>query len=404
MKAKFLDIFMNILGVALFLLLVVVSYVKVKDFCAPEFEVVDYAERIPYEYTDDEGIRRTSEYRVAWYHENFGKAYVAAYDPSTGKYAAFKDDYAIELKKVIPPSKYSFIHRCFWGIFILLVAASAALIYFVGRYLRDILLYLFIRVVPSFTNCSYFLFTADKRTCCVKSVEKLIPRSIHRYIRKEEKRLYKKYTAEFAGLVINMLRQIALQESTKIKFRLIYNEDLVLQHVYLAGLLNYWKGKIGQDKNAASNVEYLIRLQSYTYIPVGKIGFTAQSFEHEVSVQLKKLFAEVIGCEIFNFVADTSSRAQTNEAGCLYINIKVANSSKCFTWSGNEIPTGTYIPGLEVMFEIFHYVGGEPKVLWRRYLSPECDYTAQKGCYNEKAMYRNMVAKTISLFYDTLKK
>ena len=56
------------------------------------------------------------------------------------------------------------------------------------------------------------------------------------------------------------------------------------------------------------------------------------------------------------------------------------------------------IPGIQIEFKIFHYLNGTEQVLWNKYLTPVCTYTAKDEEFASSELYKRMVNETINSF------
>lgn len=399
MKIKQIDKNIDKVLWGIFVLLVLGSLYLAYDFSAPKYEIVESDVRFPYEYVDDDGNKQQSEYQLAWYHEDFSKPQIVAYDPTTDEAVVIKDEYISEYKSIMPESKYSFIHRCFWVVFAILALISAALVYFVGGAIRDYILYLIIKRNPTFTNCAYFLYDASDRKCKVDSVRLLIGEGIGKYIDSKKEDMFKKYKPEFANLVINLLQQIRKQNSTTISFDYIYENKTISHMEYLKSLVDYWRSMIGKDESAAENLKIL----ENDLIPLNYVLLSVKTTKEDlldvVSKQLKMLFSEIMGDDVFNFQANKSN-VNSEREDAIYLKTTIENSTKYFYWGSDK---SKFYPGINVMFEIYHYVEGKKSIMWKRYLPAKCTYSAEESNFSVDSLYNTMVKDTISSFNDVLK-
>lgn len=399
MTTKKLDQILDVCLWVLFVLLVVGSFVFSRTFKAPKFEVVETSVQIPYVYSSNDGERYDSFYGLAWMHEAFSRPKVVAYDSRNGQYATIKDEYVDEYKALMPESQYPFYTRWTFAFFILLAIASGFFSYFVGGWFRDLILYMKVKSSNDFKECAYFLY--EERVGFTSDVKKLIGVNIGRYINEKSQQLYKKYNPEFANLLLQILRNVQISENTEVAYYLTYNNQTTDQAQYLRHLRSYWDSKIGQHPNAEGNVAYINELLTRTYLPVTLL-VSDTDISKTVSNQLNKLFTNILGSEVLKFESYGSHYAKTiKRPNCVFIDIIVRNHTNTFTWSGPEVSPGTKIPGLEIEFQAFHFVGGEKKVLWDRYLLPKCTYTDKEGEFASSELYKSMVLETITTFENS---
>ena len=382
----------------IFALSLVGTFFFCKSIKAPKFEIVDTPVKISYVYSSEDGERYNSYYVPVWKHERFAKPKVAVYDPKNGKNAEIKPEFVEEYKSQMPESKYPFYTRWTIAIFALIAIAAAFFVYWVGGYFRDLILYIKLKANPVFTGCAYFLY--EERVAFKDKVKKLIGKNIGSYIRNKSQELCEKYNPEFAKLLIHILETVRINEDTEIDYCLSYSNNTTDQKTYLLRLRSFWDGMIGKDNNAESNVKTINSFLEKEYIPI-KLLLDEGDIVTAVNYQLKKLFTDILGGEVLVFSGCKSTYGKINKTpGLLFIDIKVGNHYSSFTWSGNAIPAGNRIPGLEIEFKIYHYVNGEEKKLWDRYLVPVCNYSANDDQFAVSEMYKSMVLDTISTFHD----
>ena len=400
MKISSFEKFLNGVLWAVFLALATYSYFLSKDFSAPEYEVVTLDVRFPYDYIDKEGARIQSEYQLAWYHPQFKKPTIVAYDPSNDKVSTIKDEYLPEYQAIMPASQYKFIHRCFWVVFALLVIVSGIFVYFAGGFVRDNILYMYVKNTPIFENVAYFLHTESDRLACVKEVEALIPVSIDKYIAQESLIVYRKYKKEFADLIMQFLWQIRQQNSTKINFYYLFDVNVQPHHLYLSELLLNLTTTTQSYPALKDDIEMVRKACEKKYIDINLDGISANEFSGAVAIQLDKMFTDVMGTPIFTFYPKHISNANSYQTfSSIFVKVTVLNSFISFTWSGNQIPAGTYIPGLNVRLELFHYLDGKPCMLWSKTLPAQCSYTVdENSTFSKKELFQNIVRTTISTF------
>lgn len=398
---KFLD------GVlwAIFIALGIYSYFLSKDFSAPKYEVVNTDVRFPYEYINDEGARIQSEYQLAWYHPQFKKPTIVVYDPSNDKVSTIKDDYISEYQAIMPASQYKFIHRCFWVVFALLVIVCGVCVYFVGGFLRDNILYLYVKNNPIFENVAYFLHKDSERLAGVKKVEALIPVSIDRYIVQERSIIYRKYKKEFADLIMQFLEQIRQQNSTKINFYYLFDVNVKPHHLYLMELLTNLTTTNQTYPALQDDIAAVRNAHAKKYIDINLDGICANEFSGAVAIQLDEMFTDVMGSPIFTFYPKHISNPNSYQtSSTIFVKVTVLNSFNSFTWSGTQIPAGTSIPGLNVRFELFHYLDSKPFMLWSKTLPAQCSYTVDEtNTFSVKDLYKNIVHTTINTFAKSIK-
>ena len=133
------------------------------------------------------------------------------------------------------------------------------------------------------------------------------------------------------------------------------------------------------------------------------INASASDFSYIVSSELKKLFVEVMGEEVFNFEACSGEYASAVKIpGVIFVTTTVENSLNTFTWSGKGY-LNEHFPGVAVRFTIYHYLNGQKKILWNKYLKPKCTYKAKEDALVIPELYKNMVEETIRSFPESLK-
>lgn len=400
MKLKTIDNVFDVCLWGVFIALVVGSWILADTIDAPKFEVVNSEIRFPYEYTTKDGNRVESTYQLAWKHEQFSKPQIVVYDSSNGSWNTIKDEYIEEYKAVMPPSEYPFWTRWFWIIFAVFVIISAVVTYYVGGVIRDTVLYLTVISRNTFADCSYFLY--HDRMCFTKQVRENITNTIDKYIATQSETLYRRYVPTFAKLVIQLLNEIKMQKDTRIGFYYSYLDNTKNHMEYLKDLSAYWHSQIGIHERAEQNQDYIDTLRQKSYVNLS-IGASASEFVSVVSDELKKLFSEVMGEEVFNFEAYQASYADLRKMpGAIFVTTTVENSLNSFTWSGHGYE-GQLFPGVAVRFTIYHYENGQKIILWNKYLDPKTTYRAEENALVVKDLYRNMIMETIRSFPESLK-
>lgn len=396
---KKLDYFLNTILVILAIVLCIYSWIWASKITQHKFEPLESDVLIPYQFTqEDDGMVIQSEYGLAWKHSTFSDSRIVAYDSIYGNSVYLKKEYEEEYHTTMPEGKYyNWYYHCFWIYLILFVVISIVSVYYIGRRVRDYILYIVLSLNPSFKKCAYFLYGG--RTCCKKNVQELLPRAVANFIQKEKNNLYKRYKPNFVELIISLLNTIKQQSSTNVKFNYSYNVKTINHETYLSNLINYWQSQIGKDSVAEGNVKYLEDLQSKKYVKLS-YGGDSTEFENSVSCQLKKLFTEVLGTEIFDFVP---ARGEEGKSGIVYVTTSIENSSHYFTWSGVS-QAGNNFPGIAVRFMVYHYIGGKQEILWDKYLDPVCKYSCPDSEFSVYVLYTNMVRQTIETFTSSLKK
>lgn len=398
MDIKKLDKSFDICLWGIFLLSLVGTFFLCKSLKAPTFEIVDTPIKISYVYSSEDGERYDSYYVPVWKHERFAKPKVAVYDPKNGKNAEIKPEFVEEYRSHMPESQYPFYTRWTIVIFGLIAIALAFFVYWVGGYFRDLILYTCLRSNPAFTGCAYFLY--EERVAFKNKVKKLIGKNIGTYIGTKSQELYKRYNAEFAKLLIHILESVRIKEDTDVEYFLTYQNLTTDQKTYLVKLRSYWDRLIGKDENAENNVKVISSLLEKDYIPI-KLLLDENDIATAVNNQLNKLFTNILGGEVLKFYGCRSHYQKIRKiSGSLHIDINVRNHHSSFSWSGNAVPSGNKIPGLEIEFKIYHYVNGEERTILDRYLVPVCTYSAKDEEFAASELYKSMVLETISTFHQ----
>ena len=398
MQLKKLDKTLDGILWVLFLALAGVALWWTISIKAPKLEYVE-SEKIPYVYTADDGGKYNSYYQLAWYHENFHKPVPVAADPNNGRMVTFKEEYVDEYKAMMTPSKYPFYTRWTWVIFALLLIADAMLVYFGGGAIRDSILYLKLKRHPDFVDCAYFLH--ETRWACEKKVKKLIADNVGEYVKKKSAEIHAKYREDFANLIELILRRVSYNEDTEVPFYLTYTNKTKDQKKYLAELRSYWDSQIGKDIKAESNIRAINEMiANGNYLSINLL-LDESDILYPVAGQLDDLFIDIMGGEVLKFKAYKGAEYKKYKPeGLLFIDINVYNHTNTFTWSGDAVPSGTSIPGVEVEFFIYHFVKGVQTPLWRKFLVPKCSYTAQDKEFSSSELYKDMVQSTIRSFND----
>ena len=168
---------------------------------------------------------------------------------------------------------------------------------------------------------------------------------------------------------------------------------------YLKSLVDYWRSMIGKDESAAENLKIL----ENDLIPLNYVLLSVKTTKEDlldvVSKQLKMLFSEIMGDDVFNFQANKSN-VNSEREDAIYLKTTIENSTKYFYWGSDK---SKFYPGINVMFEIYHYVEGKKSIMWKRYLPAKCTYSAEESNFSVDSLYNTMVKDTISSFNDVLK-
>ena len=384
----------------IFIALGIASWFLCKNICAPEYEHVDNPIVKSYTYTDDDGDVVESQYEAVWHHKSFSSPRIMLYDESRDKVLKIRDEYLPEYQSQMPESRYgAFFYRWFWVMFILFVIVSAFAVYYGGGALRDTILYNKIKSDPTFADVAYFLYT--DRVCKRDDVRALIPATIDNYINTKTPQLQKKYSPTFVNLIINLLYAIKSQNDTKIKFYLTYLENTKDQLEYLKMLSAYWASREGSDPKAANIREAVDRHRQRKYVKI-ESTVTADEVSTIVTRQLKNIFTEIMGSEIFSFWAyDTRIPDIRQLNSSIFVKVETENTPRTFSWSGDE-HSGEDFPGIDVRVTIYHYVQKEKKILWNKLLEPKCTYKAEKLKISD--LYDNMIKETLESFEIELKR
>ena len=393
MTIKQLDKNQNICLWVIFGILAIGCFFYSNSFKAPKFEPVESSVKMPYVYSSEDGERYDSYYTLAWMHKNFKKPQVVAYDLNNGNHTTFKAEYVNEYEAMMPKSEYPFHTRWTLAIFGLLTLVAGGITCIGGGYVRDSILCREIEKNKKFTDCSYFLF--HNRFGHEEKVKSFIGDCIGTYIDERSPELYKAYRKDFADLLVYILRDIQKRNTTEISYKLRLVDKTISQPEYLVNLKNYWKSKIGTEENAESNIAHIDALLLKKYLDIDMCTKT-NDIKLEVNEQMNKIFTDILGNEVFKFRGEEYLPFNhTPASNCLYVDIIVLNTVQSYTWSGNEIPKDTSIPGISVVFKLYHYLDKQETLLKRRELDSVCDYTASEGVFSVSAMYQSMVVGAI---------
>lgn len=401
MTIKQLD---NVLDVSLWgiaIILVVLSWFVAEWITAPEYEPVTSEVAIPYSFETDDGDRIESTYGLAWQHKGFSSPVPVAYDPEYDKMVQFKEEYVESYKAQMPESEYSgILYHMFWVWFLILAIGSCVLVIWLGPNIRDRILCNHIKKSPKFLDCTYFLFH-DRSAATEAEVRKLVPAAAASYISANRYSLERRFSPMFFNLMMNWMQVIKSTASTTLNYTYRFQNQLTDQKSYLNSLIHYWDSQRGIDPNADACKESCERMLQKQYVPMPAISDSG-TYAHSVTGQLKKLFTEIMGAEVFSFSA-VQQISNMHYPNRIYVTTRLLNTTEGFTWSG-EAWQGYIFPGIRIVFTISHYVDGKEVVLWARDLPPKCNYRAQDSEFSEKNLYTNMVVQTIDTFTENLKK
>lgn len=398
MTVKKLDQTLNV-GICIIVCIIAIGcFFFSRTFKAPEFEPVESSVKIPYVYSSEDGERYDSFYVLAWMHKNFKSPQVVAYDPSNDNFSTFKPEYQEKYKEMMPESQYPFYTRWTLAIFILLALVIGAVIALAGMYIRDAILCNKIEKNKDFKDCSYFLF--HDRIGFEKKVQSFIGDGIEAYIEEKSPELYKKYHKNFADLVVNILKDIRKRNTTTVPYNLIFIDNTIDQKAYLSDLKDYWTARIETDKDAESFIKFLNNQLEKKYIDIC-LDVKTSDIGTTVDTQMNKIFTEFLGEEIFKFKY-RDRRDSAISSGVLYVDVRATNHSNAFTWSGKDIPSDTYIPGVSVNFKLYHYIDHKEHLLRSRHLGPVCNYECVEGAFDKSSLFSSMVFGALKQAYDKM--
>lgn len=367
---------------------------------APDYERTDSEVRFPYNYETKDGETIESSYELAWSHSGYSPALVA-HDFTNGKTVEIKEEYLAEYKELASPSIYKgWWRHVFWVWFIVFVIIDICIVYRFGQEIRDRILFSKIKDNPTFENCTYFLY--HDRYAHNEDVRSLLPVTAPQYIISKKRELEATFSPTFVSLIVDMLKSVAVQGSTEVRYHYSLSNELKPQLEYLNDLQHYWRSKLGANPKAQDYINDIERRKKEHYASFPNFG-GAEEYASSVTSQLDTLFKDIMGSEVFKFCAYKSVFAEAAKLpGMLFVTTRLLNTPASFSWSGSNV--SCLFAGIDVVFSIYIYENGNRKMLWNHTLDSKCNYRATDEDFSEAALYRNMVHSTIGSFTENLKK
>ncbi len=409
MKIKQIDRLLDISLWVIFLLCVLLSWKISKKITAPDYELAesDYSEQ--YTYETEDGERITSTYYLAWYHK---KCYIhpdlVVYDPSNGKVQYFKPEYIEKYKAMASESNYTGLWRhIFWVWFIGLSLVCATIIVVFGQDLRDKILVCILRGrKDQFLELTYFMYNTGRCSSARSEVQAMLPAAAKQYVLENRYNLSRKFNEKFYNVLIGWLNVIVRTGSTTIPYTYKFENKLIQMQPHLDYCINYWDKQRGIIPNADNIIKQLRDMKSKNFMEIPTITEN-DSYKTSVTDQLKKMFTEIMGSEVFTFQADLGYLAEIDalrRGERVVVKTVLYNDEyNTFTWSGTSCK-GMTIPGIRVFFTVDIINGNEVTNLWKGYLPPVCNYSTKDDNFSALDLYNNMITHTIDTFVSTMKK
>ena len=409
MKIKTLDKILDACLWVTFGLCVLASWFIAKAITAPDYEPVDTDYTMEYEFQTDDGERVNSTYQLAWEHSNvYVNPIPVVYDPKYKRVEHFKEEYLEKYKAMMPKSQFTGLHRhIFWVWFIGLSVICGIILLMYGSDWRDWILYYRIKNSnASFLDMSFFLYNTDRNEKVRDKVRALVPRAAEKYVRNNRAVLSRKFTPNFYNVLIKWLETIATTGSTTIPYQYVFENKLSQMQSYLDYLLSYWDKQRGVNPHADSNIEKIKSLKTRSYVTIPPLR-EQNSYRTSVTEQLKKMFADVMGAEVFTFTASGvfDSMLYASKAGSRVVvrTTLLNDANNTFTWTGSKC-SGMVFPGIRIFFSVDIVKNGTPTRIWEGDLPPVCNYTASDDDFEVEKLYNNMVVHTIDTFVSNMKK
>jgi hypothetical protein len=391
---------------------------------APDFEYyTDTGKSFKYVYTDEAGNKANSTYHPAWFHpqEQFWfiglypkKSVIRFYDPTYKTSAGIKDQYMMEFQALMPKSNIEWWRHWTSLISVFGIIVLAVLVFFLGGYIRDFILFLKAKKEDRFLPYAYFL-TKNRRLCCSKKAKKGLCATIDSYI-VEIKENRKHYSENFINLLVQILYAIKQTKTIKIPFYYYQTDTTKQQKEYLTDLSLYCRNQINSYENllktmpndiktqialkeTSNNLKLFDSLKNEDYIKINVRDADASATT--VAIVLDNLFEESYGYRIIRFKACKYYNTNTLKEGAIIVNSRIFNTSETFNLNG----VTEKIPGLRITLIISCYQNGQEQVLWKKNLPPKCTYSyMQEDSPDFDALYSNMINETINAFPDEIKK
>lgn len=409
MKIKTLDKILDVCLWVIFGFCVLASWFIAKAITAPDYELVNTDFTMEYEFQTDDGERVNSVYQLAWEHVNVYRTPIpVAYDSKYKKVVYFKEGYIEKYKAIMPESKYIGLHRhVFWVWFIGLSVIFGIILLIYGSNCRDWILYYRIKNGDvSFLDMSFFLYNTDRNDKVRVKVMALVPRAAEKYVRDNRYSLSRKFSPNFYNVLIKWLEVIASTGSTTIPYEYVFENKLIQMQEYLKNEINYWDTRRGVNPNADAIIRNLCNKQTKDYVTIPHLC-ELPSYRTSVTEQLKKMFADVMGAEVFTFQPSSTFNSQIyalRSGSRVVVRTMLCNDAdRTFTWGGSAYQ-GMKLPGIRVIFSVDIVKGGTTTRLWEGNLQPVCNYTATDANFKLEDLYNNMVVHTIDTFVSTMKK
>lgn len=401
MTIKKLDNYLDFSLWLIAIVLIILSWFVAKWITAPDYEPVISDVAIPYSFEKDDGDRIESTYGLAWQHNSFLSPVPVAYDPEYDKVASFKVEYLEIYKAKMPESRYGgILYHMFWIWFLVLAIGGCVLVIWLGPKVRDRILCNRIKKSPRFLDCTYFLFH-DRSASTIAEVRELVPATASAYLLDNKKVLEEKFSPAFFELIMNWMQVIRSTTSTTLTYTCRFQNQLIDHIAFLKERVNYWDNQRGIKPNADTYKEEWEKLLENKFVSLPPIS-DSSTYTRSVTEQLKKLFAEIMGSEVFSFCA-APQISNIHYPNRIYVTIRLFNARNIFKYTGDSPLKEYSFPGIKIEFTISHYVDGNERVLWSRVLPPKCTYRCQPMEFDVNDLYANMVVHTIDTFTENLK-
>lgn len=394
-KIKKLDTRLGAMLWIAWVILLGVSYLLAVRITAPEYETVSSIDPIPYEYQTEDGDRIESTYYYTWYHKDFKSPKAILYDPQTDRTRDIKDEYYHKAVTLMGESQYNgIIHHAKWVWFAILTILCSILAAIYGDRLRDRIVCNRIKKKPDFLSCTYFLYS-DRSESTKKEIRNLIPLVADAYIASRKSELEKKFSPKLFNLVMLWLGIVKSTGSTTIYYRHYFEDKLIDQKQFLSNYADYLKRKRGIIPGVESSITYTENCLCHDYIDIPKLA-NNPAYAECITSQLNKLFAEIMGSEIFKFASSTYNYT-------MKVRTYIRNSTTYFSWD-DKISKGKKYPGTLIEVSIDRFIlskDGEDNTMWNCYLEPVSTYKSTEDDFNLTDFYTNMVVHTLDNLKDT---
>ncbi len=374
------------------------------------FEIPDKTESCPYTYSDKDGKKFPSRYYLSWYYPQSGDPVLSFYDPVYRQSETVRTAFIhIYKPKIGEPSSPVWLHRIWYnlwdgvadeddGLYCVLaipLIPIGMLIFYLGGYLKNFLLYHYARKINNFEFYAALLRDRDRpfrKYSILRVIEMLRQRFFQHQIN-----LSLPYGTVFYQLISNYLTQVESNGNTKITYYLHYDDKMFNHQEYLALLRRHWEQELASQQNpdAERFLRDTIVLQE-TKFSIDEIHISRDVVAKAISQALENMFRAVLKADFLTFQASPApqdlSILPRNE---LYIKVRLTNGSGSFVRNQSVYLDSTFF---SIQTRVSIYQSGRDNTceqLWDNIVDVKCSYKDKGGVTDAQEFYNTMVHDSI---------